>query len=131
MNKITQFLDFFNYLVKNCKEPVTLSDDVNEVLEMLKAQEISLDNKPMFTESGLQILEYLQSVDSKGLKAKDIADGMGISSRKVSGAIRKLVSDNFVDKFGQNPVIYSLTEKGKNFDIENYKERINNEENND
>ena len=98
---------------------------------MLKAQEISLDNKPMFTESGLQILEYLQSVDSKGLKAKDIADGMGISSRKVSGAIRKLVSDNFVDKFGQNPVIYSLTEKGKNFDIENYKERINNEENND
>ena len=131
MNKITEFLDFFNYLVKNCKEPVTLSDDVNEVLEMLKAQETSLDNKPIFTESGFQILEYLQSIDSKNLKAKDIADGMGISSRKVSGAMRKLVSDGFVDKFGQNPVIYSLTEKGKSFDIMNYKEKMNNEEDND
>lgn len=82
--------------------------------------------KPMFTESGLQILEYLQSCDTTNLKAKDIADGMQVSSRKVSGSIRKLVSDGFVDKYGQNPVIYMLTEKGKNFSIEDYKEKINN-----
>jgi predicted transcriptional regulator len=50
---------------------------------------------------------------------------MIISSRKISGAIRKLVTDGFVDKYGQNPVIYSLTEKGKNFDIDGYKNNLN------
>ncbi len=83
--------------------------------------------KPALTESGCQILEYLQSANAKNLKAKDIADGMAISSRKISGAIRKLVTDGFVEKFGTNPVIYSLTEKGKQFDIKDYKEKMNNE----
>ena len=31
------------------------------------------------------------------------------------------MSDGFVEKFGSNPVVYTLTEKGKNFDIEKYK----------
>lgn len=56
---------------------------------------------------------------------------MEISSRKVSGSIRKLVSDGFVEKFGSNPVVYTLTEKGKNFDIEKYRGELNNEKEND
>lgn len=126
MNRVEQFLNFFDYLVENCKEPVTIPEDVQEFYSTLK--DGSKTNKPALTESGCQILEYLQSVSTKNLKAKDIADGMEISSRKISGAIRKLVADGFVDKFGSNPVIYSLTEKGKQFDIDDYKERLNNEE---
>lgn len=99
---------------------------VVQLFEILEAQ--SDPSKPEITEAGLSILEYMQSVDAKNLKAKDIAEGMDISSRKVSGSIRKLVTDGFVEKFGKTPVIYSLTEKGKNFDIENYKERMNDEE---
>ena len=113
-NKYKAFTDYFDWLVQNCKEPVVLSDEVQDVYNLLLAQQGM--EKPMFTES-----------DATSLKAKDIADGMVISSRKVSGAIRKLVSDGFVDKYGQNPVIYSLTEKGKNFDINAYKENLNNE----
>ena len=37
---------------------------------------------------------------------------------KVSGAMRKLVTDGFVEKVGQDPVIYSITENGKNINIE-------------
>lgn len=108
-----------------------MPQEVQEFYNMLKSQGSLQDEKPLLTESGLQILEYLQEHDSKNLKAKDIADGMGVSSRKISGAIRKLVTDGFVDKFGKNPVIYSLTEKGKSFDIMNYKkENLNNEEDN-
>ena len=88
---------------------------------MLRNQQESMADKPLFTETGLQILEYLQSCDAKNLKAKDIAEGMESSSRKVGGAMRKLVSDGFVDKFGSNPVVYTLTEKGRNFDIQLYK----------
>lgn len=126
MNKCKKFLDFFDYLVANCKEPVILPDEVKEYYDILRSQEDKYVDKPLLTEIGLQILEYLQGSDSKSLKAKDIADGMGISSRKVSGSIRKLVTDEFVEKFGSNPVVYTLTNKGKNFDIENYKGELSN-----
>lgn len=125
MNKYKQFLDYFDWLVENCRQPVVMPDEVQDVYNMLQEQQAM--EKPMFTESGLSILEYLQTCDAKSLKARDIADGMVISSRQVSGAIRKLVTDGFVDKYGQNPVIYSLTEKGRNFDINEYKENLNNE----
>lgn len=122
-NKYKSFIEYFDWLVQNCKEPVNLSDEVQDVYNLLLEQQNM--EKPMFTESGLAILEYLQSCDATSWKAKDIADGMVISSRKISGAIRKLVTDGFVDKYGQNPVIYSLTEKGKNFDINSYKNNLN------
>jgi predicted transcriptional regulator len=51
-------------------------------------------------------------------KARDIAEGLFISSRGVSGALRKLVNDGFCEKVGQDPVVYALTEKGKNFVID-------------
>lgn len=96
---------------------------VKELDELLEAQ--SGPEKPEVTEAGIAILEYLQESNTTNHKAKDIADGMGVSSRKVSGSIRKLVTDGFVEKVGQNPVIYSLSDKGKEFDIENYKNQQN------
>ena len=100
---------------------------VKELSDLLQTQG-SGKAKPEVTESGLIILEYMQKTDSANFKAKDIADGMGLPSRKVSGALRKLVNDEYADKFGSNPVIYSLTTKGKEFDIEAYKEKIENKE---
>ena len=123
MNKYKQFLDYFDWLVENCKQSVVMPDEVQDVYNMLQEQQAM--EKPMFTESGLSILEYLQTCDAKSLKARDIADGMVISSRQVSGAIRKLVTDGFVDKMGSSPVIYSLTTKGKDFDISSYKNSLN------
>lgn len=122
MNKYKQFLDYFDWLVENCKQSVVMPDEVQDVYNMLQEQQAM--EKPMFTESGLLILEYLQTCDAKSLKARDIADGMVISSRQVSGAIRKLVTDGFVDKMGSSPVIYSLTSKGKNFNIKEYKQTL-------
>lgn len=72
--------------------------------------------KPEFTDNGKLILKYLQDTvsDRPEQKAKEIGEGLLISSRTVSGAIRKLVTDGYVDKVSQDPVIYALTEKGKN-----------------
>ena len=72
----------------------------------------------MFTDNGKVILKYLQdNPDITSAKAKDIGEGLFISSRAVSGAMRKLVSDGFVEKIGQDPVLYSITEKGKTVEI--------------
>lgn len=74
--------------------------------------------KPIFTDNGKIILQYLQNnTDTPMWKARDIAEGLFISSRAVSGAMRKLVTDGFVEKVGQDPVVYAITEKGKTIEI--------------
>ena len=122
MNK---YLDTFKQLQLDYS--IELTEDVKELIDFLEAQGES--NRPTVTEAGLADLEFLQGSDKATLKSKDIADGMGVSSRKVSGSIRKLCADGFVDKFGSNPVTYSLTEKGKTFDIEYYKTTIEDKKN--
>ena len=63
--------------------------------------------------------KYLQdNIQETMWKARDVAEGLFINPRAVSGAMRKLVSDGYIEKMGQDPVIYSLTEKGKNIKIE-------------
>ena len=79
------------------------------------------NNKPAFTENGAKVLKYIQeNVDAFNnmFKAKDIGEGTMMSSRGASGAMRKLVTDGYLEKIGTDPVIYALTEKGKTVDIE-------------
>ena len=49
--------------------------------------------------------------------ARGMGDGIGIGSKVVSGAMRKLVTDGYVEKMGENPVVYSLTDKGMTIDL--------------
>ena len=94
-----------------------LDPDIVAYWQALKGN--SDDNKPMFTDNGKLILQFLRDNQSTPMwKAKDIAEGLFISSRGVSGAMRKLVTDGYVEKVGQDPVIYSITDNGKNIDIE-------------
>ena len=72
---------------------------------------------PKFTDKGIQILKYLQEnyeQYNNVFKAKDIGEAIGLTRRTVSGSIRKLVTDGYVDKIGTNPVCYSITDLGKN-----------------
>lgn len=95
-----------------------MTDDVLEVYNFIKSQGEALSNKPLFTEIGLQIIKYMKESGKTNLKARDIANGLDISSRQISGAIRKLVIDKYVTKVGQNPVIYNLTDKAINLNID-------------
>ena len=74
--------------------------------------------RPLFTDNGKLILQYMKDNQSTPMwKARDIAEGLFISSRAVSGAMRKLVTDGYVEKVGQDPVVYSLTDLGKTIEI--------------
>lgn len=109
-----EFFKYFDYLVKNCKEPTEIPDNVKQFLDALK--ETKEKETSGVTDNGKLILQYMQNDDTKPLlKAKDIAEGLGISARTVSGAMRKLVTDNYVEKISTDPIIYSLTEKGKSY----------------
>ena len=90
----------------------------SDALDYWNGLQVSGDNsRPRFTDNGKLVLKYIQEHkdDYNNLfKAKDIGEGLGISSRTASGAMRKLVTDRFVEKVGENPVIYAVTELGMN-----------------
>lgn len=76
--------------------------------------------KPLFTENGAKVLKWMQenySGYNNILKAKDIGEGLFCSSRTVSGAIRKLITDGFISKTAGTPVCYSLTEAGMTIEV--------------
>lgn len=75
-----------------------------------------------FTENGAKVLQWMR--DNKDqynnvFKSKDISEGLMLSSsRTVSGAMRKLVTDEYVSKITGSPVCYSITDKGMTCKIE-------------
>ena len=77
--------------------------------------------KPKFTENGRLVLSFVkENKDAYNnlFKAKEIGEGLGISSRTASGAMRKLVTDGYVEKIGENPSVYSLTELGAQVNLD-------------
>jgi DNA-binding MarR family transcriptional regulator len=116
MSKKQEFIDFIEELIKNSNKEIP--ENVKTYWEAFCSKEEN--EKPMFTDDGKMILKCMQDNHEKTQlwKAKDIAEELFVSSRKVSGAIRKLVNDGFVEKLAKEPVVYELTEKGKNIVIE-------------
>ena len=117
MSKKSEFVEYVEKLINNQKSPIEMTDNVRIYWEAFKGKEEI--EKPMFTDNGKIVLKYMQENQNISmLKARDVAEGLGISSRTVSGAMRKLVLDGFIEKVSQDPVIYMLTEKGKTIIIE-------------
>ena len=112
-----EFIDFLNALMTAAPEVAkeNMTDGVQAYIDTLMN---SKNEKPEITDNGKIILDYMQKSSLPMFKARDIADGLFISSRAVSGSLRKLVTDGFCEKVGTDPVVYTLTEKGKNYTID-------------
>jgi DNA-binding MarR family transcriptional regulator len=98
---------------------ITLSEGANRYFQALSTTADTV--KPKFTKNGALVLKFMQEnyeTYNNIFSAKSIGEGMGISSRGASGALRKLVTDGYVNKIGETPVCYSLTDKGKAEQIE-------------
>lgn len=119
MSKKQEFIKFVEEIMDAAHiTEADMPENVKLYWDVLFASSLEVD-KPLFTDNGKLIMKFLQDHQETPMwKARDVAEGLFISSRAVSGAMRKLVTDGFVEKVGQDPVIYSITEKGKNIDIE-------------
>jgi DNA-binding MarR family transcriptional regulator len=122
MSKKQKFIEMVDKLLNemDVDEYSTLDTEALEYFNILKAADINND-KPKFTENGKLVLKYMQ--ENKELRnnifnAKEVGEGLGVSSRTASGAMRKLVTDGYVEKIGTNPVIYSLTTSGVEVNVD-------------
>lgn len=105
-----EFIEFVEKVVQEFN--VEMPEGAQKYFDAMKS--VPEKEKPMFTDGGKQILKYMKDnhVEGETVTAKQVAEGMGISSRSVSGALRKLVTDGFMEKAGTDPVVYALTYKG-------------------
>ena len=100
------FMNEFN-LVKE-----QFSEEAIAYVESLKTP---AKEKPLFTDTGIKILSWFQNdKPSSPVTAKEIAEQLGedFTARKITGAIRKLVTDGYVEKIEGEPTTYAITEKG-------------------
>lgn len=97
-----------------------LSKEANDYFEVLKST--TAKESKQFTDNGKLILTFMKENKDKFnniFKSKDIADSVGMSTRTISGAMRKLVTDGYVDKIEGSPICYSLTDKGNTVEFDN------------
>lgn len=114
-----EFVNFVNALMEAAPDVAEklMNENIKQYFEAL--METSKKEKPELTDIGKLVLKYMQeNTEITNWKSRDIAEGLFISSRTVSGAMRKLNTDKFVEKVGTEPVVYILTEKGKNYIFE-------------
>lgn len=113
MSKREEFIKYVNQLKEN--STIEMNEEAEIYWNHILNSEDEKD-KPAFTENGKTILKYMQeNPEPTCKKAKDIGDGLGISSKAISGAIRKLVTDGYVEKIEGKPSTYILTNKGIEF----------------
>lgn len=115
MSKKQEFINWVESMIAG--NPIEPSSDATDYWEALKVADTA-STKPAFTDNGKLILRQLQQMPEGMYKARDIAEALFIAPKSVSGAMRKLVTDGYVEKVGKDPIMYSITEKGKNVDFE-------------
>ena len=114
MSKKQKFIDYVACLFDEGKD---IPQDALDYWNAFTAEKNV--EKSQFTENGKRILTFLKENDNiESWKSKDIAEALQITSRSVSGSMRKLVSDEYVEKIGQDPIFYTLTQKGKEVQID-------------
>lgn len=111
MSKREEFIEMVEKLIEDAV--LDGYEGALEYFEMFKA--VKETEKPKFTENGKKVIQFMkdnQEKYSNMFKAKEIGEGLFISSRGASGALRKLVTDGYVEKMGEDPVVYTLTKLG-------------------
>lgn len=122
MSKKEKFIEEIEMMIENVRKTTgenPLSEDAAVYFEALKGA--ADKEKPAFTENGKLVLQFMKDNKDKYnnmFKAKEIGEELNITSRTASGATRKLVTDGYVEKIGESPVVYSLTEKGISVNFE-------------
>jgi DNA-binding MarR family transcriptional regulator len=124
MNKKELFVMMVEaFLEKGTVEGTLSTSQLDEAIAYFNAFKSTQDkkaDKPQFTDNGKLILKaMIENNEERAnmFSAKQIAEYAFITSRQVSGAIRKLVADGYCEKVGQDPIIYSLTDLGKQIDV--------------
>ena len=134
MTKKEAFIKFIEVAIKIAEDEITYINDISEKYNITTndydiAMEFweefkngKIKNSKDMTENGKKLLSWMQENEEKMsnvFTSKEAAEALFTSGRSIAGSMRKLVNDGYVEKTGKDPVQYSLTEAGKNYQFDN------------
>lgn len=92
-----------------------LSEEAKKFIEDFK------EKNSTFTENGRAILKIMQENSEKYMNvfsSKQIGELLLKSPRAISGSMKKLITDGYVEKKSKSPVTYGLTELAKTLEFD-------------
>lgn len=99
------------------------NDDIpQEAIEFFEDYKKCKKEPKEMTEKGATILGYMQNeavARNNVFTSTIISEAIGMTARSVSGSMRKLITGEYVEKIGQNPVSYAITDKGMSYTFDN------------
>lgn len=120
---MTKKQKFINFIKENA-EIFDKAEDP-EIVEYWESFSTAVEvEKPAFTDNGKLIIQFFQNSATNDFGsgnewiAKDIAEQIGLTSRSVTGAMRKLINDGYIEKIAGEPTKYVMTEKGAAANLE-------------
>ena len=124
MTKKEAFIEIVQTVIFDSGKTFNFSDkELNDALEFFEEfKNNKTKNSKNMTENGKKLLSWMQeNVDTMAnlFTSKEAAEALFTSGRSIAGSMRKLVNDGYVEKTGKDPVQYSLTEAGKNYQFDN------------
>ena len=124
MTKKEAFIEIVQTVIFDSGETFNFSDkELNDALEFFtEFKNNKIKNSKGMTENGTKLLSWMQENVEKMsnlFTSKEAAEALFTSGRSIAGSMRKLVNDGYVEKTGKDPVQYSLTEAGKNYQFDN------------
>jgi predicted HTH transcriptional regulator len=124
MTKKETFIEIVQTVIFDSGKTFNFSDkELNDALEFFEEfKNNKTKNSKNMTENGKKLLSWMQeNVDTMAnlFTSKEAAEALFTSGRSIAGSMRKLVNDGYVEKTGKDPVQYSLTEAGKNYQFDN------------
>lgn len=89
--------------------PLNVPTEALEFFEDYKRGKSS--NRKEITDKGIAIILAMRE-NSEWITAKALGEIMDVSGRSISGSMKKLVEDGYVEKRAGTPSAYKITEKG-------------------
>ena len=108
------FIETVDALFKSANTDIFIPIEAIEFFEDYKRGKSS--NRKEITEKGIVLLKGMRE-HSDWITAKSLGEILDISGRSVSGTMKKLVEDGYVEKRAGSPSAYKITEKGLTCDF--------------
>lgn len=115
--------NFIAEIEKLLKENTINEDAMNYFTEFKNG---TVKNSSVITEKGATVLKFLQTQYSINytFTAKMIAEELNMNTRSVSGTMRKLLNDGYVEKLTTiAPITYQITAAGLAFNLDKIKNK--------
>lgn len=116
------FLDYISRIIEEFDKDITKTAYGEQVRRYWKVLLDGKETDKRVTENGQKILIFMQENEeamNNIFTSKEIAEALFVSGRSISGSMRKLFGDGYINKEGNNPVKYSLTDLGRNLSLKN------------